>query len=81
MTTEQPHPHRRPDLRHPQIAGSAQPNPAAGTGAAGFASARPAARDSKHAESAEPRHSALSQRFAAQPPINSTAICIIPWSA
>jgi len=39
MTTGQPHPHRRPDLRHPQIAGSAQPNPAAGTGSAGFASA------------------------------------------
>jgi hypothetical protein len=27
MTTGQPHPHRRPDLCHPRIAGTAQPTP------------------------------------------------------
>jgi hypothetical protein len=67
MTTGQPHPHRPPGLRYPQITGSAQPNPTGGPGSAEFASARLSARNGK----TERRRSALSRRFAAQPPINS----------
>jgi hypothetical protein len=46
MTTGQPHPHRRPDLRHPQITGSVQPNP---TGDGGPAKTHQEVQDARKA--------------------------------
>ena len=67
MTTGQPHPHRPPGLRYPPDHWFRAAQPPGGPGSAEFASARLSARNGK----TERRRSALSRRFAAQPPINS----------